>query len=277
MGPDLHRALAAGEFELHYQPVVNFERNQISGVEALIRWDHPRKGMISPSAFIPQAEETGLIKSIGEWVLTTACAAATGWPEIFKVAVNVSPVQFREPGLVQVVVAALEKSGLNPARLELEVTEAVALEASGTTLATLQELDRLGVHIALDDFGVGYSALAYLLKFPFDKIKIDRSFVHDLDQDRDAEAIIKAVVTLGIGLGIETCAEGVERVDQLAQLASDGCDEVQGYLFCRPMPAADAQAFIERAANSSLLPDFDGRQARPAGVTMAIVEPRHRR
>jgi EAL domain-containing protein (putative c-di-GMP-specific phosphodiesterase class I) len=241
---DLHKALAAGEFELHYQPVFNLERNRISSVEALIRWGHPEKGIIAPSAFIPQAEETGLIKSLGEWVLATACSTAMGWPENVKVSVNVSPVQFREPGLAEVVVGALGKSGLKPARLELEVTEAVALDANEATLATLQELDRLGVHIALDDFGVGYSALAYLLKFPFDKIKIDRSFVWGLGDRMHADAIIRSVLDLGHSLGMEVCAEGVETPKQLEFLRQEGCDEVQGFLLSRPIPAEEFERTI---------------------------------
>jgi EAL domain-containing protein (putative c-di-GMP-specific phosphodiesterase class I) len=231
---DLDKALAAGEFELHYQPVVNLERNQISSVEALIRWGHPEKGMIAPSAFIPQAEATGLITTLGEWVLTTACAAATRWPESVKVSVNVSPVQFREPGLAEIVVGALARSGLRPARLELEVTEAVALDASEATLATLQELDRLGVHIALDDFGVGYSALAYLLKFPFDKIKIDRSFVKDAADGAGAFHIVRAVAMLANSLGMAVTAEGVETPKQLHTIKAIGCTEGQGFLLGKP-------------------------------------------
>jgi EAL domain-containing protein (putative c-di-GMP-specific phosphodiesterase class I) len=236
---DLHKAMAAGEFELHYQPVVNLERNQISSVEALIRWGHPEKGMIAPSAFIPQAEETGLIKSLGEWVLATACSAAMAWPESVKVSVNVSPVQFREPGLAEVVVGALAKSGLKPARLELEVTEAVALDANEATLATLQELARLGVHIALDDFGVGYSALAYLLKFPFDKIKIDRSFVKDAADGAGAFHIVRAVAMMANSLGMAVTAEGVETEKQLHTVRAIGCTEVQGFLLGKPLPARE--------------------------------------
>jgi EAL domain-containing protein (putative c-di-GMP-specific phosphodiesterase class I) len=192
---------------------------------------------------------------IGEWVLQTACAHAAAWQGV-RMSVNLSAIQFRHADLVSAVTSALERSGLTPGRLELEVTESVLLEDPQESLLTLLQLKDLGVRIAIDDFGTGHSSLAHLRAFPFDKIKIDRSFVHDLDQDRDAEAIIKAVVTLGSGLGIETCAEGVERVGQLTQLAQDGCDEVQGYLFCRPMPVAEAQAFTERAAAGSLLADL---------------------
>jgi EAL domain-containing protein (putative c-di-GMP-specific phosphodiesterase class I) len=235
MERDLQKALAAGEFELHYQPVVNLERNQVSGVEALVRWAHPEKGLIYPSDFIPQAEDTGLINSLGQWVLTTACAAATKWPDNLKVSVNVSPVQFREPGLAQTVLGALEKSGLDPTRLELEVTEAVALDAGDATLATLQEIDRLGVRIALDDFGVGYSALAYLLKFPFDKIKIDRSFVKDAADGAGAFHIVRAVAMLANSLGMVVTAEGVETRKQLHTLRAIGCTEGQGFLLGKPL------------------------------------------
>ena len=192
---------------------------------------------------------------IGEWVLATACTQAAAWFGI-RVSVNLSPVQFRHADLVASVKAALERSGLAPGRLELEITELVLLEEPQESLLTLLRLKDLGVRITIDDFGTGHSSLGHLRTFPFDKIKIDRSFVHDLDRDRDAEAIIKAVVTLGRGLGIETCAEGVEHPGQLARLASDGCDEVQGYLFCRPMPVEDVQAFIERAADGSMVADL---------------------
>jgi EAL domain-containing protein (putative c-di-GMP-specific phosphodiesterase class I) len=204
---------------------------------------------------MPLAEQTGLIIPIGEWALKTACAHAAGWQGV-RMSVNLSAVQFRHADLVGAVRSALERSGLAPGRLELEVTESVLLEEPQESLITLLRLKDLGVRIAIDDFGTGRSSLGHLRTFPFDRIKIDRSFVRDLDQDRDAEAIIKAVITLGSGLGIETCAEGVERVAQLAQLARDGCDEVQGYLFCRPMPMAEAQAFIRRAAAGSLLEDL---------------------
>ncbi len=252
---ELRRALHSGELELYYQPLINLRDGRPTGVEALVRWHHPEQGLVEPAAFMPLAEQTGLIIPIGEWALQTACAHAAGWQGV-RMSVNLSAVQFRHADLVGAVRSALERSGLAPARLELEVTESVLLEEPQDSLITLLRLKDLGVRIAIDDFGTGCSSLGHLRTFPFDKIKIDRSFVRDLDQDRDAEAIIKAVVTLGSGLGIETCAEGVERIAQLAQLASDGCDEVQGYLFCRPMPMAEAQAFIGRAANGSLLADL---------------------
>ncbi len=252
---DLRRALQNGELELYYQPLITLCDGRATGVEALVRWHHPDRGLIEPTAFIQLAEQTGLIMPIGEWVLKTACRHAADWQGV-RVAVNLSAVQFRHADLVGAVSSALERSGLAPGRLELEITESVLLEEPQESLLTLLRLKDLGVRIAIDDFGTGHSSLGHLRAFPFDKIKIDRSFVDDLDRDRDAEAIIRAVVALGRGLGIETCAVGVERVGQLAQLASDGCDEVQGYLFCRPMPVAEAQAFIERAAAGSLLADL---------------------
>jgi diguanylate cyclase (GGDEF)-like protein/PAS domain S-box-containing protein len=252
---ELRRALQGGELELYYQPLINLRDGRPTGVEALVRWHHPALGLVEPPAFMPLAEQTGLIVPIGEWVLETACAHAADWQGV-RMSVNLSAMQFRHADLVGVVRSALARSGLAAARLELEVTESVLLEEPQESLITLLQLKDLGVRIAIDDFGTGRSSLGHLRTFPFDKIKIDRSFVNDLDQDRDAEAIIKAVVALGSGLGIETCAEGVERVGQLAQLASDGCDEVQGYLFCRPMPVAEAQAFIARAADGSLLADL---------------------
>ncbi len=252
---DLRSALRGGELELYYQPVINLHDGRLTSIEALVRWHHRERGLIEPSAFIELAEQTGLIMPIGEWVLQTACAQAAAWPGV-RISVNLSAVQFRHADLVSAVKSALERSDLASGQLELEVTELVLLEDPHESLLTLLRLKDLGVRIAIDDFGTGHSSLGHLRTFPFDKIKIDRSFVRDLDQDRDAEAIIRAVVTLGNGLGIEICAEGVERVDQLAQLASDGCDEVQGYLFCRPLPVAEVQAFIERSAGSSLLADL---------------------
>ncbi len=177
---DLRKALSNGEFELHYQPVVNLERNEISGLEALLRWHHPERGRMSPAVFIPVAEETGLILPIGEWALRQACADAAAWPEHIKVAVNLSPAQFKSPNLVQMVFAALASSGLSAGRLELEITESVLLHDNAATVATLHQLRSLGVRIAMDDFGTGYSSLSYLRSFPFDKIKIDRCFVKDL-------------------------------------------------------------------------------------------------
>ena len=234
---DLRKALGNGEFELHYQPLVNLERNAISCLEALLRWHLPGKGLVSPGEFIPLAEETGLIIPIGEWVLREACAAAAAWPSDINVAVNLSANQFKSRNLVQAVFSALTAADLQPSRLELEITESVLLHDNAATLATLHRLRALGVRIALDDFGTGYSSLSYLRSFPFDKIKIDRCFVADLsDADEDALAILRAVAGLGLSLGIATTAEGVETMEQLQKVREEGCTEMQGYLFSPPGP-----------------------------------------
>src|SRR5664279_504693 len=212
---DLRRAFANGEFELHYQPLVDIAADRISGFESLLRWRHPQRGMISPADFIPVAEDIGLIVSLGEWVLREACSEAVKWPADVKVAVNLSPVQFRSRNLVQVVISALAHSGLSPRRLELEITESLFLAETEANLAILHQLRELGVSISMDDFGTGYSSLSYLRSFPFDKIKIDRSFVKDLAQRSDCVAIVRAISGLGRSLNITTTAEGVETVDQL--------------------------------------------------------------
>ena len=214
MEVDLRRALAAGQFELHYQPIVNLATNDISAFEALIRWRHPHKGLIAPSAFIPLAEEIGAIVPIGEWVIRQACITAATWPSDVKVTVNLSPAQFRNPGLVQVVVGALAASGLPADRLELEITESILLQDNELTLNTLYQLRELGVMIAMDDFGTGYSSLSYLQSFPFDRIKIDRSFVKDIGDSVGSINIVRAVVAMAKGLGMATTAEGVETQEQ---------------------------------------------------------------
>ena len=202
--------------------------------------------MVSPADFIPLAEEIGLITSIGKWVLHKACAEAADWPESVKVCVNLSPAQFKSPGLVLTVAAALADSGLNPTRLELEITESVLLQNSVATIAMLHKIRDLGVRIAMDDFGTGYSSLSYLRSFPFDKIKIDQSFIRDIDQSHQANAIIRAVSGLGVSLGMATTAEGVETTEQLDNLRSEGCTEVQGYLFSPPRPAREVSGLILR-------------------------------
>ena len=236
---DLRKAVAAGEFELFYQPIVNLAENRISGFEALLRWNHPGRGRVSPDAFIPLAEETGLIVAIGEWVVRHACATAARWPSDLRVAVNVSPVQFRSKSLLSVVTSALATSGLAPNRLELEITETVLMHNNEATLAMLHQLRELGVRISMDDFGTGYSSLSYLRSFPFDKIKIDQSFVRDLIAKPDSIAIIRAVAGLGQSFGMATTAEGVETREQLDQMRAEGCTEVQGYFFAKPMPESD--------------------------------------
>ena len=235
---DLRKAFAHGEFELFYQPLVNLNANAVSGFEALLRWRHAERGMIGPAEFIPLAEEIGLIVPLGEWVLRQACTEAMRWPDILKVAVNLSPAQFRSRGVVKAVLTALAYSRLPPDRLELEITESVLLGETDANLATLHQLRELGVRISMDDFGTGYSSLSYLRCFPFDKIKIDRSFVKELSERPDCVAIIRAVAGLGLSLGIATTAEGVETSEQLERVRAEGCTEVQGYFFSPPRPAS---------------------------------------
>jgi len=243
---DLRRAFANGEFELHYQPLVDIAADRISGFESLLRWRHPEKGMISPADFIPVAEDIGLIVALGEWVLREACAEAAKWPDDVKVAVNLSPVQFRSRNLVQVVISALAHSGLSPRRLELEITESLFLAETEANLAILHQLRELGISISMDDFGTGYSSLSYLRSFPFDKIKIDRSFIKDLAQRSDCVAIVRAISGLGRSLNITTTAEGVETMDQLDWLRAEGCNEVQGFLFSAARPAAEVAALLSK-------------------------------
>jgi len=243
---DLRRAFANGEFELHYQPLVDLAADRITGFEALLRWRHPEKGMISPADFIPVAEDIGLIVTLGEWVLRKACTEAAKWPDDIKIAVNLSPVQFRNRNLVQVVIAALAHAGLSPLRLELEITESLFLAETDANLAILHQLRALGVRISMDDFGTGYSSLSYLRSFPFDKIKIDRSFVKDLVGRPDCVAIVRAISGLGRSLNITTTAEGVETVDQLDWLRAEGCTEVQGFLFSAARPASEVEELLRR-------------------------------
>jgi diguanylate cyclase (GGDEF)-like protein/PAS domain S-box-containing protein len=234
---ELRGALARGEFELFYQPVVDLAGNDIVGMEALLRWHHPMSGMIAPAEFIPVAEESGLIIPIGEWVIRQACADAARWPGTIRTALNLSPVQFRSPTLMQTIINALSASGLAPSRLELEITEDVLLRHSPENLAVLEQLRNLGVRIVMDDFGTGYSSLNYLRRFPFDKVKIDRSFITDLEQGKEeSRAIVQAVVRLATALNVSTTAEGVETQEQLELVRTAGCTEYQGYLFSAPKP-----------------------------------------
>jgi diguanylate cyclase (GGDEF)-like protein/PAS domain S-box-containing protein len=243
---DLRRALQAGEFSLHYQPQINLATNELTVMEALLRWTHAERGSVPPSEFIPLAEEMGLIVPLGEWVLREACLEAARWPDPIKVAVNLSPVQFRNRGLVTTVTHALAAARLAPHRLELEITEAVLLQDDEAIVTMLHRLRALGVRIAMDDFGTGYSSLSYLRSFPFDKIKIDRSFIKDIDRNRDSAVIIKAIASLGQSLGIETTAEGIETEEQLDIVRRAGCTEMQGYLVSKPVPAHDLGDLIAR-------------------------------
>ena len=241
---DLRKAVVNGEFELYYQPIIDVKSGQITSCEALIRWHHPERGMIAPLKFIPVAEETSLIVPIGEWVLRQACAEAARWPKHVTVAVNLSPAQFKSRNLVPTVINALAASGLPASRLELEITEMVLLQDNEGAFAILHQLRHLGIKIAMDDFGTGYSSLGYLRSFPFDKIKIDQSFIRDLPSKLDSVAIVRAVVGLSSSLGITTTAEGVETKEQLASLTAEGCTEFQGFLYSRPQPSKDIQRVL---------------------------------
>ena len=232
---DLRTALRDGDFELNFQPLYSLAEEKMTGFEALIRWNHPERGQVSPAEFIPLAEETGLILPIGEWVVREACRQASQWPEDISVAVNISPKQFTSPGLANTILQALSGSGLQPSRLELEITESIFIADVERTLSTLHSLRNLGVRIALDDFGTGYSSLSYLRSFPFDKVKIDRSFVEDLAKGGNAHAVIRAITTLADALGMDTLAEGVEVDEQLEVLRREGCNYIQGFLFSKPV------------------------------------------
>lgn len=243
---DLRHAVSTAQLDLYFQPLFDLRRNEISGFEALIRWNHPDRGFVSPMEFIPLAEEVGLIDTIGEWVLRQAVLEAAQWPAHIKVAVNISPVQFRNSRLAEIVVRTLANSGLSPDRLELEITESVILHDDPETLTTLRQLRSLGVKISMDDFGTGYSSLSGLRSFPFDKIKLDRSFVRDSLQREDCAAIVRTVADLGKTLGMATTAEGVETIEQLENVRRHGFVEAQGYLFSPAVPAREARAMIER-------------------------------
>jgi len=234
---DLRQAIMCGEFELHYQPLVNIRDKRIAGCEALMRWRHPKRGMVPPSEFIPVAEDAGIVNQLGEWALRTACMEAAQWRDDIIVTVNVSSVQFKNDSLVQLVMDALSESGLSPRRLELEITESVLLHDNETTTRVLHQLKKLGVRISMDDFGTGYSSLNYLRRFPFDKVKIDRSFIEHIADDASSLAIVQAVISIAKSRDIATTAEGVETKDQLELLRALGCTEMQGYLFSKPKPA----------------------------------------
>jgi predicted signal transduction protein with EAL and GGDEF domain len=248
---DLRRALALRELTLAYQPQFNLGSEHITGFEALLRWRHPKRGFVSPADFIPLAEEIGLIAPIGEWVLRKACREAANWPDSLRVAVNVSAVQFRNTNLCEQVEAALADSGLDPGRLELEITESVLIGDHASVLSALHRLQEMGVRISMDDFGTGYSSLSYLHSFPFDKIKIDQSFVRGAINEASSTAIIRAIAVLGRSLGMTTTAEGVETDAQLNRVREAGCIDVQGYLISRPMPPENIELFLQSRKHSA--------------------------
>jgi EAL domain-containing protein (putative c-di-GMP-specific phosphodiesterase class I) len=246
---ELHHALQRGELEIHYQPQIDLPTRTMVGVEALLRWHHPKLGMVPPDRFIPLAEDTGLILPIGAWVLEQACSQASQWqraglPQL-RMSVNLSPVQFRDPDLAGVVRGALERSTLAPDCLELEITERTLMEDTETTLAILRELKQLGIKISIDDFGVGHSSLGYLRRFAFDEIKLDRSFVAALEHDPSAAAIVRATLSLGRSLGLEAVAEGVESAEQLAMLDAEGCRLAQGYYFSPPVHVQEIDGMVK--------------------------------
>jgi len=252
---DLREAIQHDVLRPHYQPLIDLSSGRIIGFEALVRWPHPERGMIPPVEFIPVAEETGLISALGRMMLRRACMDAAAWPDDVRVAVNLSPLQFRVGNVLAEVMEVLQQTGLPPRRLELEITETLVLEKSDQVLATLHALRALGVRISMDDFGTGYSSLSYLRSFPFDKIKIDRSFVKDLAGNREAQAIIRSIVSLGRGLGVTITAEGVETEAELRCLRAEGCPEGQGYLFSRPRPNAEVIRLLQAQC------DADGGRA----------------
>ncbi len=245
---DMRRAIIENEFELYYQPLVYVGSRAVSGFEALIRWHHPTQGMVSPTVFIPIAEETGLIVPLGQWILRQACLDAMAWPINIKVAVNLSSVQFMDRHLVDTVKDALKLTKMPARQLELEITETVLLRDCEATLTQLHQLRALGARISMDDFGTGYSSMSYLRSFPFDKIKIDQSFIRDLPDNLESIAIVRAVIGLSNSLGMTVTAEGVEREEQAAQLTREACTELPGYLFSEPLRAAEIPDLLERLA-----------------------------
>ena len=248
---DLRRALAMRELKLVYQPQSSLSTKKITGFEALIRWHSPKRGVVSPAEFIPLAEEIGVIVQIGEWVIRTACREAAGWPQPLSVSVNVSAVQFGSPSLVPAILLALAETGIDPRRLELEITESALMKDQGATLDMLHKVRAVGVRVSMDDFGTGYSSLASLRSFPFDKIKIDQSFVRGNPDDPSSIAIVRAIAALGKTLGMSTTAEGVETEGQLARVTADGCTDVQGYLIGRPLVPELIGEFLHSYAGSA--------------------------
>ncbi|GEO84406.1 hypothetical protein GCM10007920_21560 [Ciceribacter naphthalenivorans] len=269
---DLRKAIVTNEFEVYYQPIIDVKTGAVTSCEALVRWRHPERGMISPMEFIPLAEETGLIVPLGEWILRQACTEAAKWPSHVTIAVNLSPAQFKSKNLVPAVTKALVSSGLPAKRLELEITELVLIQDNESAFAILHQLRDLGIRIAMDDFGTGYSSLGYLRSFPFDKIKIDQSFIQDLPHKEESLAIVRAVVGLSSSLGIVTTAEGVETDEQLSSVTSEGCTEFQGYLFSRPQSAGDIGRTLSEQATPTINTASESTETRrrPASDTLPL-------
>ncbi len=267
---ELGHALTAEQFTVYFQPQMKLDTGEIIGFEALVRWQHSERGLIGPGEFIPVAEETGQIVSLGTWVLGEACRLATAWPEPLCVAVNLSAVQFRSSAIVELVDAALARSGLPPERLELEITESALIEDHAGAQATLMALRSRGVRVAMDDFGTGYSSLAYLRRFSLDKLKIDGMFVRSLDSDEGAQAVVTAIISLARALRLNTTAEGIETVEQLVMLKALGCDDVQGYLIARPMPAAEVAPYLSRI-RGELAPAANGTLAQPESPRESVT------
>jgi diguanylate cyclase (GGDEF)-like protein len=241
---DLKAAFDLGQLQLHYQPIIDLKSRQVGTLEALMRWQHPVRGLVSPSVFIPIAEQTGLIVKIGQWAVEQACRDAATWPDHVRVAVNLSAAQFASGNIHTIVYRALRAAGLPSSRLELEVTESLLLSDEARTRRILRRIKAMGVAVALDDFGTGYASLSYLRSFPFDKIKIDQTFVRDLPRNADCYAIVRSVVSLARMLGMKTVAEGIETIEHLDQVVAAGCDEVQGYHFSRPVIASDVASVV---------------------------------
>jgi EAL domain-containing protein (putative c-di-GMP-specific phosphodiesterase class I) len=256
---DLREAIDRDGLEVFFQPLIDVATGQISSCEALARWSHETRGYVSPTDFIPIAEETGLVLRLGEFVLRKACTEAASWPTPLRIAVNLSVVQFRSGKLPEMVATVLADTGLDPSRLELEITESVLIEDKEEALATLQSLRAQGVRISLDDFGTGYSSLAYLSSFPFDRIKIDRSFVREVNSKPESAAVIRAIAGLAATLGMCTTAEGVENIAELDWLREQGCGEVQGFLFSAPVPSKDLKLLL-------------GMKRRPSGIREILPE-----
>ncbi|WDR02534.1 EAL domain-containing protein [Devosia algicola] len=266
---DLRRGLANGQFQLYYQPLISLQSMKIVSGEALLRWNHPVHGSISPAEFIPLAEETGFIDDLGEWAMQQALRDASNWPDNVRVSVNLSPVQFRDSTLARRVQDMLVRSGMAPGRVELEITESVLLHDSSTNLETLRQLSALGCPIALDDFGTGFSSLSYLLRFPFNKIKIDQSFVRGLEDRGDRFAIVQSVAQLAKRLNMTTTAEGVETLDQLNIVREADCTEAQGYYFNRPLPEHEFHALVRAEATG---PDSVGRRLNRSKRYLGLVK-----